>query len=99
MGAEVTLQVIEGPLKGQQFLFGERMTCIVGRGPDCYKIRIPESEEGVSRHHCLLDINPPDIRIRDFGSLNGTYVNDQKIGQRGSHQRAGHLRCLQVRRA
>jgi serine/threonine-protein kinase len=29
-----------------------------------------------------LDINPPDIRVRDFGSMNGTYVNGQKIGQR-----------------
>ena len=36
----------------------------------------------VSRHHCLLDLNPPDIRVRDFGSLNGTYVNGKKIGQR-----------------
>ena len=31
----------------------------------------------------MLDINPPDICIRDFGSLNGTYVNGEKIGQRG----------------
>jgi serine/threonine-protein kinase len=30
----------------------------------------------------LLDINPPDIRVRDFGSRNGTFVNSQKIGQR-----------------
>ena len=34
------------------------------------------------RRHCLLDINPPDIRVRDFGSLNGTYVNGTMIGQR-----------------
>lgn len=38
----------------------------------------------MSRHHCLLDINPPEIRIRDFGSLNGTFVNGTKIGQRRS---------------
>ncbi len=30
----------------------------------------------------IFDINPPDIRVRDFGSLNGTYVNGKKIGQR-----------------
>jgi len=34
----------------------------------------------------LLDINPPDVRVRDFGSLNGTYVNGEKIGQRDKHQ-------------
>ena len=30
----------------------------------------------------MLDINPPDICIRDFGSLHGTYVNDECIGKR-----------------
>ncbi|WP_341735390.1 protein kinase [Microcoleus sp. CAWBG640] len=40
----------------------------------------------MSRYHCLLDINPPDIRIRDFGSKNGTFVNGKKIGQREAHQ-------------
>ncbi|KYC36281.1 hypothetical protein WA1_52005 [Scytonema hofmannii PCC 7110] len=39
-----------------------------------------------SRYHCLLDINPPDIRVRDFGSRNGTYVNGKKIGQRQPKQ-------------
>jgi eukaryotic-like serine/threonine-protein kinase len=36
----------------------------------------------ISRYHCLLDINPPNIRVRDFGSKNRTYVNGKKIGQR-----------------
>ena len=46
--------------------------------------RLPndEAHKTISRHHCLIDINPPDIRVRDFGSLNGTFVNDEKIGQR-----------------
>ncbi len=30
----------------------------------------------------MVEVNPPDARIRDFGSLNGTYVNDKKIGSR-----------------
>ena len=33
-----------------------------------------------------LDINPPAIRIRDFGSKNGTYINGKKIGQRKENQ-------------
>ncbi|KJU82750.1 Serine/threonine protein kinase-like protein [Candidatus Magnetobacterium bavaricum] len=50
---------------------------------DCYP-RLPDDEDHrtISRHHCLFDINPPGIRVRDFGSLNGTYVNGAKIGQR-----------------
>jgi pSer/pThr/pTyr-binding forkhead associated (FHA) protein len=42
----------------------------------------------ISRYHCLLDINSPDIRVRDLGSLNGTIVNGKKIGQRQRNQTA-----------
>jgi pSer/pThr/pTyr-binding forkhead associated (FHA) protein len=47
-------------------------------------LQVPDAPEtrDVSRRHCLLDINPPEIRIRDLGSRNGTYVNGTKIGQR-----------------
>jgi eukaryotic-like serine/threonine-protein kinase len=87
MSARVTLQVLRGPLKGQDFVFEERTMCIVGRAKDCHPyIPTPKGQHSISRHHCLLDINPPDIRIRDFGSLNGTFVNGKKIGQRQKHQ-------------
>jgi pSer/pThr/pTyr-binding forkhead associated (FHA) protein len=36
----------------------------------------------VSRHHCLLDIDPPRVMVRDLGSRNGTFLNGKKIGQR-----------------
>jgi serine/threonine-protein kinase len=47
----------------------------VGRASDCL-IRLPSDLEYciVSRHHCLLDIAPPEVRVRDLGSLNGTFV-------------------------
>jgi pSer/pThr/pTyr-binding forkhead associated (FHA) protein len=87
MPAKVTLTVTRGELQGQEFVFGDRTTCIVGRADDC-RPGLPDDEDHrtVSRHHGLLDINPPDIRIRDFGSLNGTFVNGRKIGQREPHQ-------------
>ena len=76
MPAKVTLIVTQGKLQGQQFLFDERTTCIMGRADDCQPW-LPEDDHHKtnSRHPCLLDINPPDIRVRDFGSLNGTVVN------------------------
>ncbi|WP_223125428.1 protein kinase domain-containing protein [Streptomyces sp. TRM68367] len=81
--ARVTLTVLQGPLRDRTFEFHERTTCVVGRADDC-TLQLPEDEEysGISRHHCLLDINPPDVRVRDLGSVNGTYVNGDKIGQR-----------------
>ncbi|MEV4998555.1 protein kinase domain-containing protein [Streptomyces niveus] len=65
-----------------------RHMCL-GRADDCSP-RLPDDtyHRTVSRHHCLLDINPPGIRIRDFGSRNGTYVNGLKIGQREDGQTA-----------
>ncbi len=83
MPATITLRVIKGKLQGQESVFADRTTCIVGRADDCQP-RLPDDADHktISRHHCLLDINPPDIRVRDFGSLNGTFVNGQKIGQR-----------------
>jgi serine/threonine-protein kinase len=82
MPARVTLTITAGPCAGQQFVFDERGVSILGRASDCHP-RVRERERRrVSRHHCLLDVNPPDARVRDFGSLNGTFVNGQKIGQR-----------------
>ncbi|MET9319664.1 protein kinase [Streptomyces sp. NPDC003038] len=85
--ATVTLSLVKGRLDPAQYVFDERTTCVLGRSADCSP-RLPDDEHNstVSRHHCLLDINPPDIRIRDFGSMNGTFVNGEKIGQRAKGQ-------------
>ncbi|MBU7587430.1 MAG: protein kinase [Nostoc sp. TH1S01] len=83
MPTKVILTTTEGSLKGKEFIFDSRTTCIIGRSPECNpKLPDDEAHRTISRYHCLLDINPPDIRVRDFGSRNGTFVNGKKIGQR-----------------
>jgi eukaryotic-like serine/threonine-protein kinase len=91
----VTLALVNGRGERSEFVFDERSTCLIGRGEDCSP-RLPNDEHhrSVSRHHCMLDINPPDVRIRDFGSRNGTYVNGVKIGQRDPAQSAAQGRGL-----
>jgi pSer/pThr/pTyr-binding forkhead associated (FHA) protein len=81
----VTLIITRGPLAGQRYAFAKPTTCVVGRARDC-TIALPAETEhrDVSRRHCQLDISPPAVRVRDLGSLNGTYVNGRKIGQRDS---------------
>lgn len=81
--ATIKLHVIEGGLRGQEFVFDGPAQCTIGRATDC-DIRLPvqEGQMEVSRRHCLLEIDPPAARVRDLGSLNGTYVNGAKIGQR-----------------
>ena len=89
MSAKVILTVTRGKLKGQQFVFNSRTTSIIGRASDCYP-QIPNDEyhNTISRYHCLLDINPPDIRIKDLGSLHGTYVSGKLIGKRKIKQKS-----------
>ncbi|THB68609.1 MAG: FHA domain-containing protein [Desulfovibrio sp.] len=89
MAQAVILNVVKGSLAGRQYQFTEPSTCLIGRSPDC-NICLPsdEAHATVSRHHCLLDIAPPQVRIRDFGSLNGTFVNGKNIGQRAQTQSA-----------
>ena len=49
----------------------------------------------VSRHHCLLEIHPPTVRVRDLGSTNGTFVNGEKIGPQYGHSNGGPPENLQ----
>ena len=82
MSARVILKLKNGRFVGKTYEFHGSRRILVGRGEDC-EIRLP-NEPGflsVSRHHCLLDIDPPAIRIRDSGSFNGTYLNGMQIGR------------------
>jgi len=88
MPAEVILQVVRGTHIGTKYEFRDRTTCVLGRHESCgIQIQEEENPRWVSRHHCMLDINPPDVRIRDFGSKHGTYVNEELIGRRRTIER------------
>jgi hypothetical protein len=69
----VTL-TLRGGAAAEVHTFARRTTCLVGRGEEC-GIRLDRGERRVSRHHCVLDVNPPHVTVRDLGSRNGTYVN------------------------
>jgi pSer/pThr/pTyr-binding forkhead associated (FHA) protein len=88
MPSKITLTITRGKLSRQQYTFESRSTCIVGRNVDCNLQIADKVDMTISRYHCLLDINPPDIRVRDLGSLNGTFVNGKNIGQRQKQQPA-----------
>ena len=83
MGEKVTIEIIKGEAAGRKYEYVEADRMFVGRQEDC-GIVLPENT--VSRYHCLLDINPPLIKLQDFGSLNGTFLNGRKIGQREREQ-------------
>jgi eukaryotic-like serine/threonine-protein kinase len=94
MPAKIVLTITQGQLSGTQYVYEDREVCTIGRHKDC-NVRLPSdaAHAQVSRYHCLLDINPPSIRVRDLGSGNGTYVNGQRIGsqQKSANQVADGL--------
>ena len=81
MPGTVRLVVTAGPIRGQRFDFPGHDTFLFGRAPDCHA-RLDASDASASRHHFLLEVNPPVARLRDLGSLNGTRVNGVRHGGR-----------------
>src|SRR2546430_908215 len=82
MSAKVHLHVKSGPQDGKAFTFAEHDTFVFGRMDDCHAC-IPDDPQA-SRHHFILEVNPPQACLRDLGSLNGTWVNGTKFGGRKS---------------
>lgn len=83
MPPRVRLEVVSGPIAGRQFVFDAHDTLLFGRSSDCHA-RLSAQDDKASRHHFLLEVSPPFARVRDLGSLNGTWVNGTLHGGRGS---------------
>ena len=62
----------------RDLLLPEAMT-VVGRRPDC-DLRIPARD--VSRRHCELAVGENELRVKDLGSSNGTFVNGQRVAEK-----------------
>jgi serine/threonine protein kinase len=79
MSAKLVLEVIAGPHQGVRFEFDRHDTFLVGRAPTAHLQLLDDAY--FSRHHLLLEFNPPHCYLRDLGSSNGTYVNGQKVAE------------------
>jgi pSer/pThr/pTyr-binding forkhead associated (FHA) protein len=55
-----------------------KSTTVIGRGEKC-DLRVPVLR--VSRRHCELSLSDDALNIRDLGSSNGTYVNNERISE------------------
>ena len=59
-----------------------QLPAIVGRSPD---VDVPIGDASISRRHCQFFLNANDaLSVRDFDSLNGTYIDDQRIKNRAT---------------
>ncbi|MBC8354943.1 MAG: protein kinase [Planctomycetes bacterium] len=84
MPAKVLLEVTSGPIKGKVFPFEAHDTFLFGRHGTCHAQILGDGF--VSRHHFILEVNPPDAQLRDLGSLGGTFVNGTKYGGRALNE-------------
>lgn len=74
---EACLVVIYGMDLGRKFNL-EQPSIIIGRSS---KADIHIDQEAVSRNHCKLINTGKAILLRDLGSTNGTYVNDELVDE------------------
>ncbi|PQO46878.1 FHA domain-containing serine/threonine-protein kinase [Blastopirellula marina] len=77
----VHIKVTRGPMKGRTYTFDGHDIFLFGRNPNNCHAFI-EDDPFISRHHFILEINPPFARLQDLGSRNGTHVNQTKYGGR-----------------
>lgn len=89
---DMKLRVVDGKNSGQEIpVNGKRF--LIGRAEDCH---LRPGSELISRHHCAILVEEGYIGVRDFGSKNGTFVNDERVvGERelkaGDRLSVGHL--------
>ncbi|MEW4561446.1 protein kinase [Bremerella sp. JC770] len=79
----IRIEVKKGPMQGRVYEFEGHDIFLFGRDEKHCHASIQE-DPFVSRHHFLLEVNPPLSRLRDLGSRNGTFVNGKKHGGRVS---------------
>ena len=73
----VSLNVVAGPQTGRSFTFDQHDTFMIGRSEDS-QFCLPQ-DRFFSRHHCLIEIAPPQAFLRDLSSTNGTFVNGLRV--------------------
>jgi eukaryotic-like serine/threonine-protein kinase len=80
MATAIKLTVLTGPHKGSKYCFRGPCLSNVGRDGGCFvQLSGTPRDLLISRYHCRLDIDPPNIRARDLNSSNGTYINGKKV--------------------
>lgn len=72
---ELKLKIMDGAQAGRELKITKNKF-MVGRADDCHLK--PHSDQ-ISRYHCCILNEDGFITVRDLGSKNGTFVNDERI--------------------
>lgn len=71
------------PITGQQFL--------IGRDPQCH---LRPASQAVSKQHCGVIIRDGQVFLRDYGSTNGTVLNDTIV--KGAERQLAHNDVVKI---
>jgi pSer/pThr/pTyr-binding forkhead associated (FHA) protein len=81
MSATIRLTVLTGPHKGNRYCLRGANTVLIGRSAECEVCLCgTERDKMISRRHCQVAVDAPMLRVRDLGSMNGTYINGRLVG-------------------
>ena len=76
----VRFRFVGGPFEGRVHECQGHDVVTVGRARES-TIRLPADDHTASRHHLVLEVNPPEIVLRDLGSRQGTRLNGRHLGE------------------
>lgn len=89
---DVKLKVLAGSNAGAELPI-PAPKFFIGRAEDC---QLRPKSDMISRHHCVLMIESDAVVVRDLGSRNGTFVNNERVSgetplKHGDRLRVGPL--------
>jgi pSer/pThr/pTyr-binding forkhead associated (FHA) protein len=89
---KVSLVVSEGVHQGKVIPVTVK-EFLIGRDPEC---QLRPASPQVSKKHCAVVVRDGKVFVRDFGSTNGTFINDEQVAgeievKTGDKFRAGPL--------
>lgn len=74
-----SLRFLSGKNQGREYVLGDPSDTVMGRAADAEVILV---EGMVSRHHAVLRLRNGELTIEDLGSMNGTFVNGERVRSR-----------------
>lgn len=89
---QVKLKVLQGSQAGKEIrVAGDSF--VIGRNSDC---QLRPRSDLISRRHCEIVIENGEVYLVDFGSRNGSYVNDKRVEGRCQLRLGDHLRVGRI---
>lgn len=72
---KIRLKVLKGSSAGKEVKIPVP-ECVVGRSGECH---LRPKSDAISRRHCMIRVEDGTVTLTDFGSKNGTYVNERRV--------------------